>query len=285
MLSDIEVLAALGFQDAPMLGSGGEAQVYALGTDRVARVMRPGATHHDADARAEMLRQIAAHATHLPYRTPEVLAVHNVEDRIAVIEPRLPGTPVSALLQTSSGETRVRLIESYLETAASISTITLPVTAFGPVMEGTPFRASDWQGFSAARLRWSAERCPDDLHDAVKAQADTIMAEPLRPSLVHLDYFPGNVLAEADRITAVLDFGPSAIIGDARLEVWSAVAYLDAELSPAATDADRTQAMAWLERHRLDGGFAEARRWLAAYWAFATDDAAVMAWCRRILLG
>lgn len=282
--SDQDILARLGHSGAPRLGAGSEAQVYALGEDRIVRLMHPGARLVEAEARAALLREIAANARHLPFRTPAVESVHEMDGRVLAIEARLPGEPVSHLLTLCEGEDREKLLADYLDSAAAISTIAVARPAFGPLLGGESLRTARWEGFVQARSRDSLATCPPDLRAAVALAAETMLPEPERPALVHLDYFPGNVLARHNRVTAVLDFGPSTVIGDARMEAWSAVAYLDPELSPAATDADRAQAMAWLAQHNLISDYMPAKRWLAAAWSFAHDDAALMVWCRRILL-
>ena len=102
-------------------------------------------------------------------------------------------------------------------------------------------------------------------------------------ALVHFDIFPGNVLVDAGRVSAVIDFGATSMIADRRLDCWSAVAYLDSELSPEANAQDRALAMDWLEQRGLAADFAAAKRWIASYWCFAHDDPKVSAWCTRVL--
>ena len=282
--SDSDILAELGVPGAISLGAGGEARVYALPGHRVARIMRPGAQLADAQARAGLLREIAGSAATLTFRTPVVESVSMMGDRVVVIEARLPGEPVSTLLEQVSSATRSRLVADYLDTATTIHRIRLTRPYFGPLIGDRALRVGHWSDFTRARLMQNARRCPSDLRAAVLREAAAAWAEPVRPGLVHLDYFPPNVLAEGDAITAVLDFGASSVIGDPRMEAWSAVAYLDAEISPQANDEDRQQAMAWLNARGLGEGYAQARRWLAASWSHASNDAALMAWCRRVLL-
>jgi len=284
MIDDREVLARLGAPNAPLLGAGGEAQVYALGPDRVARIMRAGARRADADARAQLLAEIAAGRGDLPFLTPAVEAVEEIGGRIVSVEPRLPGEPLSLLLGRNAGPVRSELIASYLDTALQLREIRLPPHGFGPLLGNAGPRSDSWNSFATARLRGSAEACPPDLRAAVLLAAAAALAEPPEAALVHLDYFPANVLAADGRVTAVLDFGPAAAIGDPRMDAWGAVAYLDPEITPTASPADREQATAWLARAGLDAGYAAARRWLAAYWSFAADDARLIDWCRRILL-
>ncbi|MFC3705374.1 phosphotransferase family protein [Devosia honganensis] len=283
MTDDIEILQRLGHADAALLGAGNEARVYAMGPDHVVRIMKAGATLRAAEARAAMLDEIARHAADLPFRTPEVERVVAMEGRVLAIEKRLPGVPVGQLLEHLQGEERRNLLENYLGAARHIGGIGLVRDRFGPLLDGEGLRSSSWNGFLKARLATSARACPDDLRPAVLAAAGTALPEPERPALVHLDYFPGNVLAENGSVSAVLDFGPATLLGDDRMEAWSAVAYLDPEISPQARPEDREQALDWLRRCGLLADYEKARRWLAAYWSFAADDEALMGWCRRIL--
>jgi aminoglycoside phosphotransferase (APT) family kinase protein len=283
-LSDQDVLTRIGVADAERLGAGNEAQVYAMPGGRVARIMRSGSRLEDAVARAALLREIAGSAATLTFRTPVVLSVDLVGNRVVVIEQLLPGEPVSRLLERLSGPARESLLADYLDTASKIAQVRVTRPYFGPLAGDRSSRYARWSDFARARAAQNIRRCPPDLRAAVAAESARTWDEPSKPAVVHLDYFPPNVLAEEDAVTAVLDFGSSTIVGDPRMEAWSAVAYLDAEISPQAHEGDRAQAMAWLVGRGLADGYPKARRWLAASWSFATDDAALMTWCRRVLL-
>jgi hypothetical protein len=105
-----------------------------------------------------------------------------------------------------------------------------------------------------------------------------------RASLIHLDAFPGNMLADGEMVTAVIDFGASTIIGDRRLDPLTAAAYLDRSITPNANDGDRSVAQEWLITHDLAEYFGATQNWIAAYWSFAQNDPEVYQWCRSILL-
>jgi hypothetical protein len=284
MIDDAEVLARLGEAEPRLLGSGGEARVYAAGRDRVARIMHAGAHLADAVSRSQLLAEIAAGRGDLPFLTSTVDAVELIGGRVVSLERRLPGDPLSLLLGRTSDTMRRSLVESYLDTALRLREIRLPRRAFGPLTGGVELRSTSWAGFAAARLRQSADTCPPELKAAVLAEVTLRAAEPAEDALVHLDYFPANVLAADGRVTAVLDFGASTVIGDPNMDAWGAVAYLDPEITPTASRLDREQAMAWLAQAGLDAGYEAARRWLGAYWSFAADDAKLIDWCRRVLL-
>jgi hypothetical protein len=282
--SDDDVLIQMGASGAPRIGAGSEAQVYALPGNRVARIMRAGARLADAETRAGLLREIAGSAATLSFRTPAVRSVSLIGDRVVTVEERLPGEPVSELLGRLTGTERRQLLADYLNTALRIRQAKVARPYFGPLIGDRALRVGSWSEFARARLAQNLRRCPAEFREAVYREMGSMWVEPTTSALVHLDYFPPNVLAEGDGVTAVLDFGPSAIIGNPDMEAWSAVAYLDAEISPQATDADRRLAMEWLAERGMVGGYAKARRWLAASWTHATDDPSLMAWCRRVLL-
>jgi hypothetical protein len=93
------------------------------------------------------------------------------------------------------------------------------------------------------------------------------------------------MLTDVTNITAVLDIGPTSVVGDRRLDPVAAVVYLASpEITPVATPADLDVAMSWLRSAGLHDWFEPAQRWLAAFWSFAVDDPRVLAWCRRVLL-
>lgn len=58
-----------------LLGAGGEAEVYAIGDDFVARLYRSSSTAvvQDAAHRVELCREIALGATSLQFETPDVV--------------------------------------------------------------------------------------------------------------------------------------------------------------------------------------------------------------------
>ena len=92
-LTDEEVLTKLGVASVVLLGAGHEAQVYAMSDNRVARIMRPGSTLAEAEARAALLREIADSAATLSFHTPVVRSVELIGDRVVVIERLMPGSP------------------------------------------------------------------------------------------------------------------------------------------------------------------------------------------------
>ena len=56
------------------------------------------------------------------------------------------------------------------------------------------------------------------------------------------------------------------------------------EITRVSTAGDRDVALDWLAAHDLGDWYAPVRRWLAAFWAAAFDDAKLHGWCRSVLL-
>jgi aminoglycoside phosphotransferase (APT) family kinase protein len=152
---------------------------------------------------------------------------------------------------------------------------------WGDIFAPPGIRAPSYRTYLIEKLR-SVRRVSGPLAELVMAEPE-VMPECLKPSLVHFDIFPDNVLVEGDRVSAIIDFGASSKMADRRLDVWSAVAYLDQEISPSATDSDRSVALEWLRSAGLDRDYPSAKRWIASSWCFAHDDPAVRSWCRRVL--
>ncbi|MBK1794494.1 hypothetical protein JHL21_08255 [Devosia sp. WQ 349] len=245
-MRDIEILEALGAESIIMLGQGGEAKVYALGADRVARLHRADARLEDALRRQKLLAVIGQ--SQLPFQTPTVCDVREIGGVVVSIEPRLLGSPTHIALQAATGDERRAILGAHLNGAMELTRV-------------------DSRELSNLGL----------------PQVSAEIAGAYTAGLVHVDYALTNTLSQHGALTTVLDFGPSTMVGDIRFNAWAAVAYLDAELSPGLTDEDRALAQDWLDDHQLSSGYGEAKRWLAQYWSFATDDHALMAWCQRVL--
>lgn len=278
---DLAILAALGVPDAPLLGEGGEARVYALGDHQVLRLLRPGASSAQQHSRADLLAEISAGRGKIGFATSEVERITEIEGRVAVIERRLPGVPFSKALTVTQGEERRLLLLDYLNAASQIGDIAVKRDFFGDLGPERAIRRSSYRDYLSARLELTRSLPGPLSHLPIDNPAG--IPDCSTGALVHFDIFPGNVLVDAGRVTAVIDFGATSMIADRRLDCWSAVAYLDAELSPEANARDRALAMDWLEQRGLAADFAAAKRWIASYWCFAHDDPKVSAWCSRIL--
>ena len=281
------VLEAFGVAERDLLGGGGEARVYALDPGRVLRVLHEQGPD-DIRPRSELVGELRASGP-VPFDLPEIQEVGAVGDRTWVIERRLPGTSVADLLARLDGSARRALVVAHLQAAARLGDLALrPRPWLGDLIAPDPVRAPTWRAYAERKVAASLSRAPGFEYldpEALAAALPHLDPDGDRPSFVHLDAFAGNMLADGDRITAVLDIGYTSVLGDRRLDPVTAAVYLCSdEITPAATGDDRAVAHRWLSGQGLDRWYEPVRRWIAGYWAHAVDDANLHRWCRRVLL-
>lgn len=278
------VLNSLGIGQDALLGRGGEAYVYALDADRVARIYHPGANPVTVEERAALLRELGRSAERVPFAIPAVLETLTLGERIVTVERRLLGRPLNEVLGEAQGATRTKLIHAYLDAAACIGDLHAERPWFGDLMGSGSIRTATFRHYLAQRAARSLAAAGQEFAQVDPGALAAALPEPSAGALVHLDAFPGNMLSDGETVTAVVDFGVVAIVGDRRLDPLSAAIYLTPAITPTASDEDRRIAHVWLEDHGLADLFVPAQRWIAAFWSFAYDDEPLYAWCRSILL-
>lgn len=282
--SDRAVLTRFGIDESSRLGRGGEATVFALDDHRVLRVIHHGVERRSLDARLAVGALVRAGADRVPFAVPEVLDVIEAGDRLALIETRLPGIDALRLLGQLRGGERSALVRSHLDAAAALAALPCDTTEFGDLCSPTPLRRTTFVEYATAVLHQNLQRAgPDFGHVDVDDLVADLPPQTGPPVLTHLDAFLGNMLAEGSTITAVLDFGPTTIAGVADLDPLVAIAYLDPDITPTASDDDRATAHDWARENGLDDRIEPVRRWIAAYWSAAVDDERLHRWCRWIL--
>jgi hypothetical protein len=207
--------------------------VYSLDERHVVRVLHEGGTRDQLHRNQELVEEISAHLPRIA--RPCVLEVGEWNGRIYSIERRLPGSSVLEALDSVSGSARDRLIEAHLEAAASLSEVQLGARDyFGDLAEAEPVRAPTWRSYLEAKAKanlaaggFSAQIDASQLAEALPARH-----RGFRPSRC----FRRNMMTDGERITAVLDIGPSCVRGDTRFNALAAVVYLEAPVTtPNAT--------------------------------------------------
>jgi Ser/Thr protein kinase RdoA (MazF antagonist) len=271
------VIETYGVQPSALLGSGGEALVYALDEERVLRVHRPGPTAATIVRRASLLAELAANDPALPFAIPEVLEQAQVHERWVTIERRLPGRPLSELLGEIDGAARDTLVLSYLEAGQRLAKVPLQRAFYGDLLADDALRTASFRQYLEQRARLSLAAGGEPLAQIDAAPLAGALPEATEPAFVYLDYYPSNVLVAAGRVTAVVDFGGAAIVGERRFATVVGATGLPPRDAPLA--------LAWLRSQGLSELYAPTRNWMAAFWSFARDDAPLFAWCRSVLLG
>ncbi len=267
-----------------LLGHGGEAWVFALGDDRVVRILQPGGRIEDIVRRRALVAELGRAGA--PFALPDVLEVGEMDGRAFAVERRLPGRSVLDELRSSEGPARKDLVERYLEAADALGDLSLERRlTYGDLIGDGAITTSTWRAYLVERAAANLARSTSDFSSVdADALADGL-PEPTGPSFVHLDAFAGNVLTDGTRITAVIDIGSTSLAGDRRLDPLAAAVYLvSPDITDPVRDTDVDVAMSWLRATGLHQWFEPARRWLAAFWSSAVDDEKLLRWCRRVLL-
>jgi aminoglycoside phosphotransferase (APT) family kinase protein len=284
------VIAAYGVTDADLLGSGWESTIYALGTTQVLRIPRPEAGSEDqVRARAAFTASLPP----LPFAVPRVREISRIDGQLYVIEDRIPGSSMAALLPTLSGERRAAALKAYLAAAEAMSAATAPGEAYGDLLLDQPRRCDRWSDYLTARVRKAAgdevlAAAIPGLAGIVEAFNARLEAIPDPPRcIVHGDIWPPNVMMNDDlRVTGLIDFSFTTRVGDHFMDLAGACHFLLATKSSSQADHDYLKQLI-LEKHGAEvidriGLYAV---WFAFDFSFNHDDAGVFAWCANLIRG
>lgn len=286
---------AQGHPAVALLGRGVEGVVHDLGDGLVGKVwFQRGA----ADLLLTQEFQQELLAQDLPYETPLILQIDEVDGRAVTLERRLPGTPLSVLLQ----DERIPLAVAH--EAALAAATGLAGAQAGPAAraltvldETTPLWAGHqcWTEALAALVQRRAVAHAEVLRaritdfDEKLVQVQRLLKRvPLEPDrILHGDLVPPNILVDDEfRVTAVIDWSFLTTAGDHTFEASVAAGIFDM-YGPGARVSDDALTAVLVEQH----GHSLARMLLyrAAY-AIATANSfsadgsdGHFAWCAAVL--
>lgn len=290
-----QLIASLG-ADGVRLGSGGEATVYTLDAHRVLRIFRGDPGDGGAEL-ADVYRRWAtdSRTTQLGFALPTVLDDGFTHDLHWQILRRIPGTEVGKLLRVAPADRRHELLTAYLHGSTKVGDIDTAAT-YGTLLGGDTYPT--WANCLRARLLVPSRELRDQLADSVPGFTDTVARfdaaidhlydGPAR--LVHVDYFPGNVMAadspadsHADgyRVTGVLDFASHSVFGDPLLDITGAV--LMADMGTDVTSAEQS-ALAREAAKLVGGRFADVLETYRVFYAlYYAMDENLLPWSARHL--
>ena len=282
------VIKAFGVTDADLLGSGWESTIYALGPTQILRIPRPEVGSED------LVRAQAAFTANLPplsFAVPCVREISRIDGQLFVIEDRIAGQSMAALLPSLSGTRRATALRAYLAAAEAMSAATAPGEAFGDLLRDQPRRCDRWSDYLTARVRKAAE--DEVLAAAVPGLAGIVerfiarleaIPDPPR-CIVHGDIYPPNVMMNDDlQVTGLIDFSFTTRIGDHVMDLAGACHFLSVTKACSQADHDYVKQLI-LARHgtevmdRID----LYAVWFAFDFAYNHDDAVVFAWCADLI--
>jgi len=176
----------------------------------------------------------------VPYALPRIYSVAEEADVLLTIEQRLAGTQLSTLLPTLPPGRLEVIMQRYLDAALALARLQPPPSfdrykLFDP--NHMSLRAAgDWHQFLVRYLTHKlAQVSPYLIHDVPQfagkiEQPRMVLDQPYRGDyrLIHGDYFPGNLLVDADtQITALLDFGLLTMYGDVLFDLATGWVFFD----------------------------------------------------------
>ena len=217
-----------------LIGQGMEGAVYDLGDGQVGKVWFNRGVD-DVLPLQEFLGELKEQE--LPFRTPDISVVDEVDDRAVSIEVKLTGTPLSdavesgSITQQQGLDAFVDVVTALNQTTAGPASKTLPV-----VQESAPFwryRVS-WGDALAGLVNRRAEQSQhylqadvegfDELVDRVLVKLALLELPALQ--VVHGDICTPNLLIEDGQL-ALLDWGFYTTAGDNTFDASTAAAFYD----------------------------------------------------------
>jgi len=273
------ILARFGVAPAALIAAGGESWVYALGDSLVLRVLRRPQDPAMLGRKRDFLAGLAGR---LPFATPWIESID--PEGGWTVERRIPGESLLTLLRRLEGGARDLALVRYAEAVDAIGGIALPGRPYGQILAEPAVTAPTWRGylargldgFVAANGAAIAALHPDV--GALRARALGLLAGVVdRPekALVHGDYFPGNVMMDADlRVTGLVDFSTWTMVGDPLYDAVGAVIF--AEMAAAASAGD-VAVIRRVVAGRHGAAYAPSACFYRAYFAFAMADPAYAA--------
>lgn len=235
--------------DPQPLAAGVEGAIYDLGNGLVAKVWRD---HRPAELVRMQSFYADVAAANLPFGTPEIVAVEQVEGTSVTYERRLPGEPLERQLgRDDSGmdPAAARCVTDVLRALATVSA-TKAMRQLAVLDEDRPL----WDGaatFQDALLRLLRRRVarfgpvirrhlPDFDCRYARLQACVGAMPGCLDTVIHGDLVTGNILVDDQaRPLAVLDFGFLTTAGDPRLDAAIAASVMNmyGPHAPAITNA------------------------------------------------
>lgn len=247
------VFEKLWIKNPVLLGSGGEGLVFEYDEDRVVKIFPKSpdlAYLSDLQIFQHKLAELS-----FTFATPEILEIGSADGIIYTVERLLHGVPMDKALAGADTKDRQKMYESYYQAIKQIHAMQLPDLLFGQLIK-TPesVTGSTWPEFLEKLLAQKIEKTRVriaplvDNFDQKLAQIRSLIVAELNSKekkLVHRDYYLNNVLVGNNlEISAVLDFGAHAAVGDPRMDVASVLRWneIDPNVKPEDYEFLYTQA-------------------------------------------
>lgn len=285
-----QILQRFGITSAALLGKGGESYVYALDQTRVVRIYGRGASLDYLQARSNFYTQLAAR--HPSFVIPLILDHGVIDEHPYTIERRMPGYDFAHILPQLTGRDRERALISYLNVSTQIGSITFPDALFGEMLlPHGALQRDTWPQYLWDRVQQTLSTSRSDLGqdvprlDRLLTEFYTRVLQSLKihtKSLVHGDYFPGNVfIDDALTVYGVGDFGYSTVVGDPQMDIAGAVIFLEVVSGYQENDTQLLLHHLQTRAERVSADVIDIYRiYYSLYFSFCKhSDPDLYAWC------
>ena len=221
-----------------LVAKGMEAEVYRYDADHVLKLYSGTASL----ARLRRLQEFYARldTRSASYALPQIDTIIEKEGSIITLEKWREGRPMSDLLPSLDQMQLEQCMQTYLAAALELQGVGLrqPLDRYKLFdEEGISSTVDgDWHQFLmrllAKQLGQVAPYLAGDVadFDAKVRRLQTILAQPYmgQYTLIHGDFFPGNLLVDAaGKVTALLDFGLLTMIGDYLFDIATSWVFFD----------------------------------------------------------
>lgn len=293
------VLERFGLSDRDLLGSGGESEVFALGSDRVLRIYR--GSHEAPRSMIGQLRPLYASwsGVSIGLQIPQILDSGEIGGRWFSVDRRMSGQSLSSWLVGADVEARRSALASYLDAAGRLQQLPSPIGGYARLLgEDAPRQFPTLAALLTDQLLRILPRSQQQLKSDVPGISrvwdelqDWLTARTVEPRLVHGDFCPPNVYLTVlpdgrPTVTGVGDFSPHTLHADPMMDVTGAIMFL--ELEPYEGAADDAWWLAGQAYERFGPDLEQSLSMYRLYYGFYFSDSyafdpALYGWCQRQL--
>lgn len=236
--SKTAILRTYQVAEGDYLGSGIEADVYALDEQRVLKLYH--ATVRLADLETLQIFYNTLNTRAVGYAFPQIYSIETMEDFIVATEKRLHGQTMQAVLPQLDDARLNIVMQQYLEATLALQRVQLtePLHRYKLFDEYSISQTTngDWHAFLWAYiLRKMSQLEPYLSKDVQQFQAKLnvihgVLSQPYcgAYSVIHGDFFPGNLLVDHQyHIRGIVDFGLMTMIGDPLFDIATGWVFID----------------------------------------------------------
>lgn len=233
-----KILQMFGVAPSAFIAKGDQSVVYRISDKKIVKIFRS-----ELRAFLESLRDFEQllFTYRLPFDLPKIYEINSIGETYFTVEKKLKGKTLGKLFLSLTTKQKEIATKNYFDALKTLHQIKILSSRFGQMLETKDrITSASWSDFLTKKLDQRAQLAHDWLANDVtdvqeklhllKQFALTQLGQPEK-CIVHGDYFYNNVLFDDQcRLTAMLDFSNSTVIGDFRMDISCAIIFFDLDL-------------------------------------------------------